>query len=189
MGPDAASPGSRGRPRDEERTSAILDAVQRVLHRVGWQDLRVADVAAEASCGLATIYRRWATKEELVAAAMTERPLPPIDESGDARTDLGRLIEAIATDFVMMGDSILGFMTAARSDPTLRAAMEESVVASARPHMGALIGQLIGENHPSLDYLIDSVVGTLVIRVALLGEQVDPGAYAAEYLKLIDAVG
>jgi len=185
---DTTTAGARGRPRDEERTAAILGAVHRVLHRTGWQDLRVADVAAEASCGLATIYRRWATKEELVAAAITERPLPLIDETGDARVDLAKLVEAIATDFTTMGESILGFMAAARSDPTLRTAVEESIVGSARPRIGSLIAEIVGDDHPSVDYLIDSGVGTLVVRIALLGETIDPAAYAAEYLALIDAV-
>ena len=75
----------RGRPRDQERTAAILDATHDMMKSKGWNDLTMGDIAKAAGCGLATIYRRWNTKEDLVAAAMRDRPLPLIDETGDAR--------------------------------------------------------------------------------------------------------
>ena len=80
--PSTPATTTRGRPRDEERTAAILDATHDCIKEKGWADLTMGDIAKEAGCGLATIYRRWPTKEELVADSMRNQPLPRIEETG-----------------------------------------------------------------------------------------------------------
>ena len=61
----------RGRRRAADREPLILDAASELLDEVGYDHLRVQDVAERAHVGLATIYRRWSTKQELVIAAMS----------------------------------------------------------------------------------------------------------------------
>lgn len=55
-----------------------------LLDEHGYAGLRVADVAAHAGIGLGALYRRWATKQELVLAALTasagERDVPASDD-------------------------------------------------------------------------------------------------------------
>jgi AcrR family transcriptional regulator len=53
----------RGRPRVAARDAAILDATQQLLDELGYDRLRIQDVADRAHAGLATIYRRWPTKQ------------------------------------------------------------------------------------------------------------------------------
>src|SRR3954453_17821745 len=62
----------RGRPRDPEAEPRIRRyAVQLLLER-GFDGMTVDDVAEAAGVGKATIYRRWASKEELANDALTE---------------------------------------------------------------------------------------------------------------------
>ena len=61
----------RGRRREADREPLILDAANELLDEIGYDHLRVQDVADRAHVGLATIYRRWSTKQELVIAAMS----------------------------------------------------------------------------------------------------------------------
>ncbi|MGQ4357068.1 helix-turn-helix domain-containing protein, partial [Streptomyces drozdowiczii] len=46
---------------------AILEAALEALSTVGWNGLTMEGVAAGAQTGKAAIYRRWSSKEELVA--------------------------------------------------------------------------------------------------------------------------
>ena len=64
-GPAAASPVARrrGRPRAADRDAALLDATQQLLDELGYDRLRIQDVADRAHAGLGTIYRRWPTKQ------------------------------------------------------------------------------------------------------------------------------
>src|SRR5256885_16606867 len=62
-------PHRRGRRLSEERTEHILGTVLDVLHDMGYDQMRMQDVADRASVGLSTIYRRWPTKQDLVRAS------------------------------------------------------------------------------------------------------------------------
>lgn len=189
IAPDPISPDTaRGRPRDEERTAAILDATHAVIHSKGWNDLTMGDIAKAAGCGLATIYRRWDTKEALVAAAMTDRPLPRIDETGDARTDLEALICALATEMAQMGPSIIGFIAATQSDDTLHEAFSEGVLSVARPRFAALLDQILGEQSIHTELVVDAICGSLIMRAGILENLGSPDVWTAEVMALVDRV-
>ncbi|MEV5985585.1 TetR/AcrR family transcriptional regulator [Streptomyces sp. NPDC052051] len=69
---------------------AILDAALEQLSTVGWNGLTMEAVAAGAQTGKAAVYRRWSSKEELVAAAL-QAALPRLDRApdlGSVREDL-----------------------------------------------------------------------------------------------------
>jgi AcrR family transcriptional regulator len=71
----AADPGGHsrrgpGRPRDERVDRAILDETLALLADVGPTALSVEEVASRAGVGKTTIYRRFPTKDDLVAAAL-----------------------------------------------------------------------------------------------------------------------
>ena len=174
---------TRGRPRDEERTAAILEATRSLLHQQGWDDLRVSDVAKAAGCGLATIYRRFETKEELVAAAMRARPLPDVEPTGDAETDLRALLHGFALEMQDTGEAMFGFLAATRTDPVLRSAMDESFLGTARPLLQSLMGELMGDSR-HVDTVVDAAMGLLLVRDGLLGGTT-PDAYVDDVLDLI----
>jgi AcrR family transcriptional regulator len=87
------------RRRGEVLQRAIFDAVLTQLSAVGWKRLTMEGVAACAQTGKAALYRRWASKEDLVTAAL-ENSLPPISEApdlGSLRDDLVYLLERMRT--------------------------------------------------------------------------------------------
>ncbi|MGP2436863.1 TetR/AcrR family transcriptional regulator [Streptomyces sp. JW3] len=69
---------------------AILDAALEQLGTVGWNGLTMEGVAAAAQTGKAAVYRRWPSKEDLVADALRSG-LPRFDTApdlGSVREDL-----------------------------------------------------------------------------------------------------
>ncbi|MEU6099853.1 TetR/AcrR family transcriptional regulator [Streptomyces flaveolus] len=84
----AAQTSSRRRGAVLER--AILDAALEQLGTVGWNGLTMEGVAAGAQTGKAAVYRRWPSKEDLVADALRSG-LPSYDnvpDLGSVRDDL-----------------------------------------------------------------------------------------------------
>src|SRR4030088_2608174 len=100
LGAPPAGP-RRGRPRGAARDTAILDATQQLLEELGYDRLRIQDVADRAHAGLATIYRRWPTKQALVIAAMQHRAPDIAPENDDPLADLQALLHPA-------GDAIWG---------------------------------------------------------------------------------
>src|SRR6184192_4976957 len=79
----------RGRPLSADRSDAILDTVLDLLHDVGYDQLRMQDVADRACVGLSTIYRRWPTKQELVRASLDcDRAAEKFVVTDDPRADV-----------------------------------------------------------------------------------------------------
>lgn len=82
---------TRGRPRSSAADQAILDAAVALLFEVGIDGMTMSSVIARSGVARATVYRRWATRDALVAAALREvKGRPPYAISGDLETDLGR---------------------------------------------------------------------------------------------------
>ncbi|MFI6942598.1 TetR/AcrR family transcriptional regulator [Streptomyces sp. NPDC050418] len=82
----AAAPRRRGAVLER----AILDAALEQLSKVGWNGLTMEGVAARAQTGKAAVYRRWPSKEDLVADAL-EAGMPPLSrtpDTGSVREDL-----------------------------------------------------------------------------------------------------
>ncbi|MEO7557098.1 MAG: TetR-like C-terminal domain-containing protein [Acidimicrobiales bacterium] len=90
-----------GRPRDVHAERTILEATIDLVAEVGFGGLTVDAVAARAAVGKATIYRRWASKAELVYAAMEathEEWVPP--DTGSLRADLVAVFDHLAEHVV-----------------------------------------------------------------------------------------
>jgi AcrR family transcriptional regulator len=124
-----------GRPRDESRDAAILDATLTVLGDVGYDRLTIDAVANQAKASKATVYRRWAGKAALVVDAIQSinpiKPTPPGQlpdchwpDTGSLRGDLiagcQNFVERLSSE---EGKLMLSVMTAQAHDPELAAAM------------------------------------------------------------------
>jgi AcrR family transcriptional regulator len=109
-----------GRPRDEAREQAILDAAIELVAEVGYEALSIEAVASRAKSSKATIYRRWPGKAELVADAMKRRAEPVLEDppdTGSLRGDMlalvDRMIEGMAGKD---GGLMCGLAVAVRTD-------------------------------------------------------------------------
>lgn len=92
--PDKKSP---GRPRSVESHQAILQATLELLAEVGFETMSIDAIAARAGVGKTTIYRRYASKEELVADAIESvREEMVIPDTGNLQSDLDALIQNAA---------------------------------------------------------------------------------------------
>jgi AcrR family transcriptional regulator len=93
--------GVSGRPRDPQVEAGILAATQDLLVDRGYAGTTIDAVARRARCGKSAIYRRWATKAELVVAAVSAtQEARSIPDTGDLREDL----IAVSMHFADTGD-------------------------------------------------------------------------------------
>ena len=82
-----------GRKRDASRDAAILDAAISILAEVGYDGMTMDMVAIRAKAGKATVYRRWATKADMVLEAVARMKREQVDldnlpDTGNLRDDL-----------------------------------------------------------------------------------------------------
>ncbi|MEU9558458.1 TetR/AcrR family transcriptional regulator [Streptomyces fumanus] len=87
---ETASAQAASRRRGAVLERAILEAALDQLSTVGWKGLTMEGVAAGAQTGKAAVYRRWPSKEDLVADALRSG-LPSFDTApdlGSVREDL-----------------------------------------------------------------------------------------------------
>jgi AcrR family transcriptional regulator len=96
-----------GRPRSAQAHKAILDATLELLAKEGIQGLSIEAVADKAGVGKTTIYRRWASKDELVIDAIREVQINlSIVDTGNFRNDLMTLFKNAYQS--MMTNPLLG---------------------------------------------------------------------------------
>lgn len=86
-----------GRPRSAKSHQAMLKAALELLGEVGFEKMSIEAIAARAGVGKTTIYRRYNSKEELVADAIESiRQDVVIPNTGNLYNDLDQLIENAA---------------------------------------------------------------------------------------------
>jgi AcrR family transcriptional regulator len=90
----------RRRPggRSARIAQAVADATLEVMAEKGFADFTVTDVAVRAGVHETSIYRRWGSRENLIAEtllAYSDR-LIPVPDTGSIRTDLRELLAAVA---------------------------------------------------------------------------------------------
>ncbi|MEV6410627.1 TetR/AcrR family transcriptional regulator C-terminal ligand-binding domain-containing protein [Kribbella sp. NPDC051718] len=131
---DVADAGPRQRPRVEGgREDEILDATLATLAELGYDRLTMDAVATAAKASKATLYRRWSTKAELVADAISRAkgcPMPEEVDTGSLRGDLISMSCGQGGFTEEMPMSVMaGLMTALHRDPDLKAAFQKYFLA------------------------------------------------------------
>lgn len=119
-----------GRPRDAAREAEILETALTVMGELGVEGVTFEEVARRAHASKRTLYRRWATNQEMVVAAIKAGPAArnrpePID-TGSLRGDLLALLERLEST-MQAGEPIsLTIMQAGLRDPELCEFIETS---------------------------------------------------------------
>ncbi len=90
--PDREPRSRAGRKRDHSRDGVILDATLAVVAEHGYDGMTIDMVAARAGSARATVYRRWATKADLVLEAVSRMSrddvnLDQLPDTGSLRWD------------------------------------------------------------------------------------------------------
>ena len=123
---------SRSRRRGEVLERALYEATLAELAAVGYGRLTMEGIAARAHTGKAALYRRWASKHDLVHAAL-HHVLPPLSEPRAGRSARENLLtvftahrDVLAGKTAFPGLDIMGQLV---HEPELRAIFADAVVA------------------------------------------------------------
>lgn len=126
------STANRSRRRGEVLERALYEATLAELAEVGYGRLTMEGIAARAQTGKAALYRRWASKHDLVQAALhyAVPPLPDPRPGRSARENLLAVFTAhrdvLAGKTAFPGLDIIGQLV---HEPELRAIFADAVVA------------------------------------------------------------
>jgi uncharacterized protein len=170
--------GLRPRGRAERVVHLVLRTVANELTRVGYALLRVEDIAARSGVNKTTIYRRWPTKPELVAAALAEvaAKAAPTD-TGTLRGDLREsLLEVLAQGDQPLGRGLMRLLQSDRTVPEVDALAhrlrdEQHQRRVALVERGIARGELRADIDPHL--VVDLVTAPVLRRVFTFGDAVD----------------
>jgi len=164
-----------GRPRDPSRDEAICAATLAIFAEEGYAGVSIEGVAARAGVGKATIYRRFASKEQLVVEAVSvgARLIDHLPDTGDVRADLASmlhgLIDKLRSD---RGPVLLAFLAERLRYPELAEEFNRSVVGAKRAHARRLVKSAIDRGELPADSdvdLISEAGAALVWHHALYG--------------------
>ena len=190
VGPSRRTTGARTGGRSERVVASVLAAALSELARVGYDALRLEDVATRAGVAKTTVYRRWPTKADLVRdairrAAEYDEPLPDTGSlRGDMLAMLERAMDVIGT---AEGRAIARMLTAASADPEINE-LTRRIRDESRQHRARVVvrAQERGDLPPDADpMLITEAVFVLAIgRLVRFGERLD----RATCERLIDLV-
>ena len=188
--PDQAGTRRPGRPRDQRVDERILDAALSRLVRSGYEGLRVDDVATDARVAKTTLYRRWASKEALVADVMRRLYLDRIQATDhrDLRADLVALLsESFELLFEGPGRVIEDLVRESGASRELAEVVRSTTEARRRAfHQAMNRGVARGELDPAADHelVIDLLVGPLWTRLLVTDRPMTSGDVEA----IVDAV-
>ena len=165
-----------GRPREERADRAILVATLQLMAKNGVHDLRMDDVASRAGVGKATIYRRYLSKDELVAAAVaglvSEISVP---DTGRTRTDLLALMRSAVEVYRGSVEAAVmpSLVEAMSRDAELAWLVREGFLAGRRAALRAVLerGDLRGDL--DVDLALDVLGGPLFCRLLITGGPID----------------
>lgn len=173
-GAEAEAP-RRGRPRSEAAERSIRDAVVTLLEDgLPLGDISIERIARTAGVGKATIYRRWADKEELFVDVLRDIEPPDPDLPGTcARDDLVVMLESVRLRGLAQRSSALLHNVRAqmKSHPRLWDAYVATVIDPRRATVleilrrGVARGEIRGDL--DIDLLNDLIVGPMLVRAVM----------------------
>ena len=195
-GHDAGTQRGPGRPRSVEADRAILDAALTLLADVGPTALSVEEVASLAGVGKTTIYRRFATKDDLIVASLASlnESLPALPPEGSVSERLVVMLTgwwAQQEDGNPSGQLFHRVLAHAKRNPQMFCAFYDQVIEPRRDLYRSVVrhGLETGELRADTDIelmttlIISSTVYTLQMRAS--GRDASPGAGPADFVDAI----
>jgi AcrR family transcriptional regulator len=165
-----------GRPRSEASHQAIIQATLELLIDVGYGALTMEAVRTRAGVGKATVYRRWASKEELVRDAIVflhEEFRTP--DTGSLRGDYDALAGAVRASASRGGTAMLMPRLLGESvhDQELFAIFRANLVEPRRAALRTVLERAVarGEIREGIDpeLMVDLFAGPAVYRLLITG--------------------
>jgi AcrR family transcriptional regulator len=170
-------PSTMGRPRDSSRDLAILDATLALLTEAGYEQLSMEAVAGRSGAAKTTIYRRYADKAALVAAAVEHRaPAKPPQPAGKTlRENVHSLTAWLARSISEQDVGLLGAVfTGMRNDARLAQAMRRILRRDETAMTDGLVRHAAERLAPGAATLFAEVAPALIVhRIVVVGEPCD----------------
>jgi AcrR family transcriptional regulator len=163
-----------GRQRSQAADDAILSAALELLEENGYQALTVASVIERAGVSSATLYRRFATKDDLVVAVLESLAPDPVEvDTGSLAGDLTAYVRHKA-DALSRKKDLADLSTECQRNPELADILREKFML---PSQAQLAGILLRAKHrgelrsaPSAEVAYSLLVGPLHYRAIVLRE-------------------
>jgi len=168
-----------GRRPDPERGDAILAVTLDILAERGFAGLTIGEVVTRARVSKATLYRRWATREELAMAAFDRLPPLRLADRGDLIEELLDLFDQYAAllHSTPLASVLPGLVAEAVRNPALAGRLAAFVAERRRPGREALQRAVARGELPAgldLDRANEIVMALLVQRSLLDREHLTP---------------
>lgn len=180
---EAPTPATRavarlGRPRSDRAHRDIVLAFKGLLIEEGFDRVRMEHVAARASVSKATIYRHWASKQELALELLLELATPhlAVPDVGDTRTELlatvlGTMRALTETDYGPVTRELLSEIA---RNPELGGPFRLTVVQARRDEIARVIARGVrrGDLRPDVEpgVATEMLVGPVYWRLLFGGE-------------------
>jgi AcrR family transcriptional regulator len=178
-----SAPRRPGRPRDEAAERAILDAVVELLGELGFTQLTMGGVAVRAGVGKPTLYRRWASKAELVVDAIARlAPAVSVRRTADPRADLRRSVRQVATELVTppLGPTVVTLLAEMHADPALTQLVQDRLAGPRRGVLAEVIEDAVKDGllraDTDVEMMLDLTLGSQVFRWLTTGKVPPPSA-------------
>lgn len=161
-----------GRPRSAQADRAILNAAMELLVEEGFEGMSMEGIAARAGVGKTTIYRRWSSKEEVMAAAL--RLLDEsvaVPDTGTARADVQGLVAELmrSTQESIVWPALRRIIGTAVSSPELLEIFWGNVIGPRQAALRTILerGVARGELREDLDVglAVDTLAGAIIFQV------------------------
>jgi AcrR family transcriptional regulator len=157
---------------------AVLEAAALELGRMGFAGMRVEDVALLSGVNKTTIYRRWPTKFDLVAAVLEREKNPPTDfDLGSLEADVrASLFELRERMYAARQRGVVQVLLAERAQPEVAQLVRNvraghSAVRKRVFERAIARGELPAAADP--DILVEFMTSPLASRIVTLGLEVD----------------
>lgn len=181
-----------GRPRSAQADEAIARATIESIVAYGFEGMSMEGVAAAAGVSKATLYRRYASKEEMVVSIVSSlRPPGPPPDQGSVLADLAKLVSGQQERTGDMGARVVPkLIAAALTTPDLREVLSERMIDPFRAVLAEIVRRGIqrGELRADLDIetAVDLLHGPLVYRLILAGG--DPSGLGDDARRMLPMV-
>jgi AcrR family transcriptional regulator len=174
------TPRARGRPRSAAAHGAILAATVALIRESGYDALAIEAIAERAGVAKTTIYRRWATKELLVAEAIERLVLAvPVPDTGSVEQDVLALMSVTRRMYADPGTASLlpALVAAIARSPRVADAIRSGMTAAWSAAMGTVLRRGIARGALRADadvpLVLELLAGPLFYRFLWLGGPVD----------------
>jgi AcrR family transcriptional regulator len=194
--PVALRPAGRGRPRDPQMESRVLSAALDVYAAAGWSGFTFEAIARAARVGKPAIYRRWASREDLLFDVVDlQMPAHELPDTGSIRGDLMGMAEELLNGHVRGPGAAVGRLELeAAANPDTLGRIHEKLVLSRRTPSREMVLRGIRRGELRADTpittLLDLVAGAMANhwRSALRDERAVLVAHRDEYVaSVVDA--